>query len=251
MTIQEQRDYWLKFNRFQQRYESIYTPKINNALKAQNKQYIDNGTLMAVNSLPIVEVLLDLYKTIAPIWGASSIVDLASRKARMPMGFSQRITDLMLQYYSIEIWNLADNITDTTKALIQHVLDLSVVEGFGFDEIIRRLALAGITANRARLIARTETVGAANYAASIVARETGLVMDKIWIAAIDMRTRDHHIEINQTVVPMDAKFPIGPYGMDYPGDKDGGPAEVCNCRCTHAYIPKRDANGQPISVGRI
>ena len=164
------------------------------------------------------------------------------------MGFSQYIVDQMAIYYGIDFLNMSDNITQTTKDTIQAVLNQAALEGFGFDEVVRRLQSTELTRFRARLIARTETVGAANAASNIAAIKTGLLYDKIWISARDNRTRPHHREVNQNVVGMSETFTVGTSQMQFPGDKDGGPNEVCNCRCCVAQIPKRDSSGRLIRV---
>jgi len=229
VNLNEQNEYWHKWNRFQLRHEGIYTPKYNKALREQINQFIEAGTLMAVDSAPIYKVTLELYTTVSPIWAAASTLNLRRQKARAPMGFSQYIVDQMAIYYGIDFLNMSDNITQTTKDTIQAVLNQAALEGFGFDEVVRRLQSTELTRFRARLIARTETVGAANAASNIAAIKTGLLYDKIWISARDARTRPHHREVNQNVVGMSETFTVGTSQMQFPGDKDGGPNEVCNC----------------------
>lgn len=240
MTPNEQLQYWLTFHRFQQRQEKIYTPKFNVALRTQIKQYIDNGTVMAVNLTPIYRVIKDLYETVSPIWAAVSTRETRQQKYRHPMGFSQRIVDLMFQYYNTDLLSTSEGITQTTIDTIQAVLTESATTGAGFDEIVSRLISPDMTAQRARLIARTETVAASNAASNIAALDTGLLLDKIWISAKDNRTRPHHREVDGHIVGMNDKFIVGGQEMSFPGDKAGGASNVCNCRCTHAFIPKRD-----------
>ena len=249
MTNEEQNIYWHKFHRFQQRYEKMYTKPVQRAIQTQIKQYTDTGTLMAVTIEPIATVLQQLYRQVAPLWAASGTVAIRQLKARMPMGFSARIVELMQQYYGIDLLNLSQDITDTTKSQIETVLALAARDGFGFDEIVARLEAPELTAARARLIARTEVVAAANAASNIAAKETGLVMDKQWIAARDNRVRRHHRTVDNQIVGMDDTFTVGNSQMQFPGDKAGGVAEVANCRCTHAFIPKRDSNGRLVRKG--
>jgi hypothetical protein len=249
MTIEEQNIFWLRFHRLMIRYERLFAPKFNAALKEQHQQYIQNGTLMAVNSIPIHKVLLELYVTIAPLWGKVSNRQIRTYKASGQLGFSQRIIDLIKTYFEVEIWNLADEITSTTKRVIQEVLNQAVKEGSGFDEIVKRLVSPSLTSIRARLIARTEINSAANKAAAIVSRETHLVQDKMWIAAKDNRTRYYHSDhggVDGTIRPSEEKFNVGGKMMDGPGDKAGGPENVCNCRCVMSFIPRRDSSGRLI-----
>ena len=130
---------------------------------------------------------------------------------------------------------MSDNITQTTIETIQSVLNEAAAEGWGYDVIVGMLQSPELTRYRARLIARTETTGAANAAGNIAAIKTGLVYDKIWIAAKDNRTRRTHklhTGVDGTIVGMNEKFIVGGMPMDFPGDKNGGAAQVCNCRCT-------------------
>ena len=243
MTNAEQTDHWLKFHRFQQRYENIYTPKFSKAISEQIEQFVSTGTLMAVNSEPIYKVLHSLYMEVSYIWAHRATANL--RKERLTMGFSERVIELMRKYYGIDLLNLSENISQTTKDIVQRVLSEAATEGFGFGEVVKRLRVSDLRVRRARLIARTETVGASNAAANVAAQESGLIMNKIWISARDNRVRLHHAEVNQHIVKMDQTFTVG-YGiqMQFPGDKAGGPKEVCNCRCTHAFIPVRDERGR-------
>lgn len=236
MTPKEKDEFWLKFHRFQMRYELMYIGRINKALKAQVQQYISTQNLMNVNSADLYLVLLDLWKTTGATWARHTNPGLY-KKAGGQMGFSERIVSFMRQYFSIDLLNDAENITRTTIRLIQEVLSDAALEGWSFDEMVKRMISPGFTAKRARLIARTETVGAANAGSLLNANSTGLELNKIWIAARDNRTRAHHREVDNIVIPKDAKFKVGTSLMDYPGDKAGSAAEVCNCRCAIAFIP--------------
>jgi len=233
MTPTEQNEFWLKFHRFQMRYELMYTARINKALKAQVQQYISTQNLMDVNSADLYMLLLDLYKTTGPAWAYQT--RSLSKKAGGQMGFSERVVSIMRQIFEIELWNVADDITTTTKRLIQEVLSDAALEGWSFDEIVKKLVSPDFTAKRARLIARTETVNAAN-AGSMANLKAAGATKKIWIAARDNRTREHHKEVNQTVIGIDELFHVGDSYMSHPGSKEGSAEEVCNCRCAVAGV---------------
>ena len=109
----------------------------------------------------------------------------------------------------------------------------------------------------AERIARTETTGAANYAAIKSGDVSGYVMVKNWISATDARTRrkpkSHfdHWEMNGKKVGLKEDFIFNPKTIDedllsYPGDPKGQAQNVINCRCAIAVIPKRDKNGKLI-----
>ncbi len=253
MTLDEQKDYWLKFHRTQKRYEDLYKVKFNNALKEQVQQYIDNGSTLAINSTPIYKTLLDLYTTVGPQWAQYATVDIRRIKARRPVGFSERIVELMRAYYGIDLLNDAQGITETTIRTINEVLSDAAESGISFDEIVIKLQSPELTAARARLIARTETVTSSNSASEIAAKETGIILDKIWIPAHDLRTRIGHALMNNVTISIDDKFTvpiykdkmlIGTESMSHPGDIKASAANRCSCRCTEAFIPKRDKNGR-------
>lgn len=244
MTNKEQDKFWLKFHRFQMRYEQMYWPRINAALKAQVETYIKNKDTVYIRSGGMYEVLLDLYITTGANWARHTKGELV-KKDRGQMGFRESIVSFIRQYFSFNLLNDAENITQTTIRLIQEVLSDAALEGWSFDKIVDKLVAPDFTAKRARLIARTETVGAANAGSLLNATASGLELNKIWIAARDNRTRLHHVEVNQKVIPKDDKFKVGDSLMDYPGDKAGSAAEVCNCRCAIAFIPVEEKAIEP------
>ena len=67
------------------------------------------------------------------------------------------------------------------------------------------------------------------------AEAMGIRLQKEWMATHDTRTRESHGRIDGERVDKDAAFSNG---CRYPGDPDGAPEEVYNCRCTMvAYLP--------------
>jgi hypothetical protein len=99
---------------------------------------------------------------------------------------------------------------------------------------------------QAERIARTETTAAANFAAVESGKVSGFVMEKRWISALDNRTRDPHASTNGQRRPEKEAFNVGGERLMYPGDPNGSAANVINCRCTIAVIPKRGKGGRLI-----
>ena len=63
---------------------------------------------------------------------------------------------------------------------------------------------------------------------------------KEWISVQDDRTRDSHLLMDGTVIPITDKFEVpatnqseGAF-MEYPGDPSAPAGQCCNCRCTEA-----------------
>lgn len=131
-------------------------------------------------------------------------------------------------------------IVETTKERVKRSVSAGVEAGEGIDEIAKRidqLFLDEIIPNRSEVIARTETIAAANAGGDFAARSTGLPLKKEWIATRDDRTRDDHWEVNGKTVGMDDPFVVGGDRLMFPGDSSlgAGPGNVINCRCTTAW----------------
>jgi uncharacterized protein with gpF-like domain len=258
MTQQEQNQQWYKWNRFQQKYEKYFEKKFVKALHIQLAAYIKTRDVMAIPSYPLWAVLNELYLKVGPAW--ANITRIQTKKAIGQMGFNEEIVRLMRQYYGINLMNDAELMTAYSREVIADVLSLAAETGASIDDIVKSLLTnPEFNAMRARRIARTETVTAANGAAMIYAQQSGNVMEKIWIAVKDKRTRHNHKMIDGTTLPIDvpfdfkAKFKGGGYidvqmmqpgarfqpnGLKVPG------TEVINCRCTVAFQAKRDAAGR-------
>lgn len=127
------------------------------------------------------------------------------------------------------------------------------------DEIFKIMRSPRFYRWEAERIARTETTGAANYAAVKSGNVSGFVMQKHWISATDARTRrppkSHydHYHMNGKIIDSDEDFIFNPKRLNedrlsYPGDPKGSAGNVINCRCTVAIIPKRDKEGNLIRV---
>ena len=154
---------------------------------------------------------------------------------------------------------LTDGITTTTKEDMRKILTKGMQEGWSIMQMMRELEKLGITAYRAELIARTETTRAANKGALLGAVSTGLVTIKEWISTNDARTRTKpkdefdHKDMDGKQVPMDEPFQLISKNytsvyMLYPGDPNGGPGNVCNCRCTVGFEVVRDSQDRPVQI---
>jgi len=85
---------------------------------------------------------------------------------------------------------------------------------------------------RARRIARTESIGAANMGTNAAYKQANVPW-KTWVTMRDGLVRNSHRAMDLVSVPTTDKFKL-PDGslMESPGDPAGGPAQTCNCRCT-------------------
>jgi SPP1 gp7 family putative phage head morphogenesis protein len=256
MTQAEKDYYLLRFHRFQQNRERHFAPLIKKALNNQYKTFTSNITqgveaaLLTIQSGEIKEIIKTLYVDAGTVYGNYIRLDLKKQKARMPIGFSEEMYQLMIDYFGIDILNTSEGITEQTKELIRKVFTEAYKVGSGIDDIVKKLENTELSKNRARVIARTETVTAANKGALFVAKKTGLKHNKEWLSARDDRVRHSHRFMNGQIVGEDDFFNVRGNKMAAPGDRGGkngqlpvDPSEVVNCRCSVLTVPVR-VNGK-------
>lgn len=115
---------------------------------------------------------------------------------------------------------------------IQSSVLQGLLQGESMDKIARRMRdVCGMDARAAIRNARTATTGAENAGkldSMRRAKGLGVELKKLWLATRDSRTRDSHVLLDGEMVDVEEKFSNG---CMYPGDPDGAPAEVYNCRC--------------------
>ena len=108
-----------------------------------------------------------------------------------------------------------------------------ILQGEPMDKIASRLSkVTDMNETAAIRNARTMVTGAENkgrqdsYAR---ASADGIILERTWLATNDSRTRHSHAVLDGETKPIDTPFSNG---LMYPGDPDGEPSEVYNCRCT-------------------
>ena len=160
----------------------------------------------------------------------------------------RRNGDIELPYKTVDIdkdmrWN--------TKQMASKLLQ-GILNGDSIPKIAESLT-AVIGNNKASAVrnARTMITGAENVGRLDSYKDLasqGVVQKKIWIATPDDRTRESHIDVDGEEVDINQVFSNG---LEYPGDPNGDPSEVYNCRCsmrTH-IIGFRRSDGSISYVG--
>lgn len=120
------------------------------------------------------------------------------------------------------------------KKQITSSITSGILQGRPIDEIAQDLMIriSGMNKNSAIRAARTATTGAQNAGrldGYNAAAERGIKLKKQWLATLDGRTRHSHAALDGATVDRDKKFDNG---CMYPGDPNGRPEEIYNCRCT-------------------
>ena len=116
-----------------------------------------------------------------------------------------------------------------TKSVTSSILQGKSIKRMA-DDLQKRITT--MSRDSAIRTARTAVTGAQNagrmdsYAA---AEKMGIKVKKEWLATLDARTRHSHAMLDGEQVAQDKKFSNG---CRFPGDPQGPPWEIYNCRCT-------------------
>lgn len=114
-----------------------------------------------------------------------------------------------------------------TSAITQGIL-----QGESVPNIVRRTTdVFGMNRSAAVRAVRTACTSAENAGRMVSferAERMGIDMEVEWLATIDSRTRESHVELDGERIGVGETFSNG---LRYPGDPAGAPEEVYNCRC--------------------
>ena len=135
----------------------------------------------------------------------------------------------------------AEQVNETTWNRLKEQLQLGLDAGEGTDLLAQRVeaVMGDRIRSSAQTIARTETTTAYNAATVESYKQSGVVGGKRWLAALDERTRETHVEAHDQVVGIEENFTVG--GSEGPAPGEIGVAEEdINCRCTITAVLKED-----------
>lgn len=248
--------------------ETKYVPAVFRVIKAFRKRFIDdlkkNGADYATNRMQLAFINPELSDIVQKIYrdaglmgarlSARELKELANQKTG-GFGTNESWIQSIIDFLQIHHLRLVNGITDTMRNDILRVLERQAENGWSIDVTVGELQKTELMLARAKVIARTEIVRAANVGHSVAAKETEYEVDKEWSAARDHRTRHSHKEANGHVVDENGTFKVAIYdgdnivgydNMQYPGDATAHVSNTANCRCRAKYKPKRDANGRLI-----
>ena len=167
----------------------------------------------------------------------TNVFESFGEAAAESLGVAFNLRDPGLAQDILERDNRLRGTVETTWNKVQEAIIDGEAAGESIDGIAKRIGRVFDQAKgyRSRVIARTETIGAANAGALAGARQSGVVEKKVWLAALDHRTRSTHVTADGQKVDVDGTFLVGAHRMAHPGDPAGGASEVVNCRCTMLF----------------
>ena len=273
MNATQRETYWLKVERLRRQLYKKYSSLFNGAIEKEIEEFAKLveriGPEAARSSLAamawddkLVTILRKLYRESAVIFGNSvyRAVGIESRKAYDPFDLNsdwlEELTSFLIQWGFL----LASSMTQTTKKYLIVIINMGIEEGKNPKEIadaIRNNSDLQYAKMRAMRIARTEVMRASNYASYVAAQKHPFVVDKMWVATRDSRTRRipkdryDHWDMDGQVKAYNEPFTSAdilgrPISAAYPGDPTSPAGFTINCRCTVAFVPRRDANGKII-----
>ena len=199
-----------------------------------------SGTQSVWEDLVERRVMPDIRDTARVPWDAT----LSGGPVVLQRGFD---SDPTVVNYLEGARNRLKNFPDETYALLQRIIARGLDEGRSTQDVtseVQQLLTATGTdryRNRAVMVARSETIGAANAgafaAAQELARETGEENpQKVWLATDDARTRPSHRTAEGQRVALAQPFEVGGFPLQFPGDPTGPPQETIACRCSFLHV---------------
>ena len=118
------------------------------------------------------------------------------------------------------------------KQKLSSAIAQGVMQGETIDDIAKRLAaVTDMNRNSAVRNAATMTTSAQNAGrvdGMRRAQDMGVELLQMWVATLDGHTRYSHRQVDGELRAIGKRFTNG---LLYPGDPDGAPEEVYNCRC--------------------
>lgn len=187
-----------------------------------------NGQLPQIYSVNYNEVARAANKAVAQLSGRATfdLVDAGTIKRLSTV--EENLLPYKVVNGKLDVrWNVAKINAEVTQGILQ---------GESIPNISKRLSNV-LDMNKTSAIrnARTTVTSAQNKGRMDMlhdAEAKGVIMKKGWSAHIDGRERPSHASLDGEFVGIDEEFSNG---LKYPGDPDGDPGEVYNCRCSLIY----------------
>ena len=207
----------------------IYQKQYQDALKTQISSVLDN---MQVEEFQTVSEYL---KTCYEDGFVGTLYDLQGQGIPLAFPLDQEAMVTAVQLDSKISKGLYTRLGEDVSVLKKKItaqVSRGIATGMTWKQVANQLAgYTKIGYNNAVRIARTEGHRIQNQGAMNAchnAKEKGADVVKQWDSTLDAKTRDSHVMVDGEIRELDEPFSNG---LMFPGDPDGGAAEVCNCRC--------------------
>lgn len=229
---------------------------IGKALRDASSMALERMLLVGDARVPEIAGM-QLARALARYWKAS--IRSEGQKVQRAIGDLEAKEDQSLwdqflaEYIRLFGGQAITDILETTRRQIVDALEKGLRDGRSVEAIAKELRdrIPGMARTRARVIARTETHSAAQFASIEVAKTSRFPLVKTWNSAYDARTRDfgeadgvvdqaNHRVMSGVSVALDEPFmvPNSAGGFDpmmFPGDQSAPIYQCVNCRCALSY----------------
>lgn len=177
------------------------------------------------------------------------------RASGFPVAVDARVVAYARDFAATEV----RAVTDAVRASVRRIITRSVAGGLTHGEMLRdiRKAIGVTTAARVERIARTETNRAYQQQGAAMDEQLsklGVDLIKRWVAHLDDRTRETHLEVTGQERELGDLFNVGNtateatppksragYKANRPLDPSLPPEESINCRCDVLYVRRSQA----------
>jgi len=149
------------------------------------------------------------------------------------------LNDRVLAFVESKLAKIVD-CNRTTQDAIEAVLRAGLEHGDDIQFIANGIegVFEDAIGNRAVVIARTEVIGASNWATFEAYTQSEVVALKEWLTTVDGRQRPAHEDANNQAVPLKEPFIVDGEELMYPGDPAGSAENIIQCRCTLVAVIK-------------
>jgi len=221
--------FWQRFLRWQSKYERFIQEALQDYAEGLRKRL--RGALRGKD---ITDRIYDpdeeaqiLWETLAPIY--EEILHKAPEIFEVSVE-DQILFDAKVRAHLLQFKNRIQWISETQYERLKEVLADALESGGNLIDAVESV-VGEIETWRAERIARTESTAALNagYTDSLILAG---FRKKMWLAALDERTRETHAQAHGQVVGVEEPFNVGGYLLKYPADPNAPPEETINCRCT-------------------
>lgn len=210
-----------------------------------------------VTDKPITKAYQDFYTSIGLLHGKKTGIAINQQQKNFnPFTFSEAFKKFIVGWI---LENSMQKVTSVRQSVIKELIRVfaeGIDRGDNIETVARNIRKTVNNGDfyrwQSMRIARTEATGAANLGTIKASEASGVELTKEWISSIDKRTRRNpksefdHVDMDGVVVDEKQPFNVNGDLIQFPGDPNGEPGNIINCRCAIAMLIKRDSNGRII-----
>jgi HK97 family phage portal protein len=251
IETEEQKDmYWKSQENDRNKWIEVIKNKIHKRLEEEKIEIVeavknDKKPEDGIDEDKWLETLKYVYLTIGTEFAQSQIGKLKSIYPLETKAFDEALfTARMLKYFNKVGMKKVKQIKDTVREICKAELTEGVKLGEGIPQLANRIKdkIEEIIPNRATVIARTETIQAANAGNHYGAVESELDLTKKWLTVRDGKERDWHGEVDGQERDFEEPYDV-PNGegqveqLMFPLDSSLGASgsNIIQCRCVEIY----------------